>query len=295
MKDEAAGSFIARERRMRRWRILHKEAMNFPVPSHGLHYSSPVSRDSTPPTGSLTILVIDDEPQIRRLVSNALTAEALFGADAAGTEVRVVEAATGSDGIDAAAAERPALVVLDLGLPDRAGVEVCREIRSFSIAPMLVLSARHQDTEKVLLLDAGADDYLTKPFSTVEFVARVRAQLRRARASGAGPAATVLVTFGDTTVDLQLRRVERDGTPLHITPTEFALLRVFVSHPRQTLTHRQLFAAVWGNVEGDAQQYLRVYVGHLRRKIELDPVRPRYIQTEPGVGYRFEPDGVLPV
>lgn len=254
-----------------------------------------MTRDATPFAGSLTILVIDDEPQIRRLVSNALTTESLLGLDANGTEVRVIEAATGSSGIDAAAAEVPALVILDLGLPDRAGVDVCREIRRFSLAPILVLSARHQDTEKVLLLDTGADDYLTKPFSTVEFVARVRAQLRRARAAAAAPAAATLVKFGDTTVDLQLRRVERDGTLLHVTPTEFALLRAFVSHPRQTMTHRQLFAAVWGNVEGDAQQYLRVYVGHLRRKIERDPVRPRYIQTEPGVGYRFEPDGLLPV
>jgi two-component system, OmpR family, KDP operon response regulator KdpE len=248
-----------------------------------------VPRDPATPTGSLTILVVDDEPQIRRLVSNALTAVALFGADP-DVEVRVIEAETGSAGIDAAAAEMPALIVLDLGLPDRSGLDVCREIRRWSTAPILVLSARHQDTEKVALLDAGADDYLTKPFSTVEFVARVRAQLRRARAVAATSPAAVLVRFGDMSVDLQLRRVERDGTLLHLTPTEFALLRAFVSHPRQTLTHRQLFSAVWGNVEGDAQQYLRVYVGHLRRKVEADPVRPRYIQTEPGVGYRFEPD-----
>ncbi len=246
-------------------------------------------RDTPTPTGSLTILVIDDEPQIRRLVSNALTPLVLFGADA-DVDVRVIEAATAVEGIDAAAAELPALIVLDLGLPDRPGLEVCREIRSWSTAPILVLSARHQDTEKVVLLDAGADDYLTKPFSTVEFVARVRAQLRRARAGSTTPAAAVVVRFGDMSVDLQLRRVERDGTLLHLTPTEFALLRALVSHPRQTLTHRQLFTAVWGNVEGDAQQYLRVYVGHLRRKIERDPVRPQYIQTEAGVGYRFEPD-----
>lgn len=246
-------------------------------------------RDTYTPTGSLTILVIDDEPQIRRLVSNALTPLALFG-EGAEVGVRVVEAATAVEGIDAAAAELPALVVLDLGLPDRPGLDVCREIRRWSMSPILVLSARHQDTEKVALLDAGADDYLTKPFSTVEFVARVRAQLRRARAVSATSTAAVVVRFGDTSVDLQLRRVERDGALLHLTPTEFSLLRAFVTHPRQTLTHRQLFTAVWGNVEGDAQQYLRVYVGHLRRKIERDPVRPRYIQTEPGVGYRFEPD-----
>ncbi len=243
--------------------------------------------------GSLTILVVDDEVQIRRLVANALTAASLMGADAAGTGVRVVEASTGRDGIDRAAAEQPALVVLDLGLPDRPGLDVCREIRRWSMAPILVLSARHEDTEKAALLDAGADDYMTKPFSTVEFLARVRAQLRRAR-SATPEHAPQVVRFGDTMVDLQRRRVEREGALLHLTPTEFALLRAFVLHPRQTMTHRQLFGAVWGNAEGDAQQYLRVYVGHLRRKIEEDPVRPRFIQTEPGVGYRFEPDGVRP-
>lgn len=255
-------------------------------------YNSTVPTETNAETGSLTVLVIDDEPQIRRLVSNALTATALLGADATRATVRIVEAATGEAGIDAAAAELPALVILDLGLPDRSGLEVCREIRRWSQAPILVLSARHQDTEKAALLDAGADDYLTKPFSTVEFLARARAQLRRARSSPASPAA--VVRFGEILVDLQLRRVERNGALLHVTPTEFALLRAFVSHPRQTMTHRQLFAAVWGNAEGDAQQYLRVYVGHLRRKIEDDAVRPRFLQTDPGVGYRFEPDGQLP-
>src|SRR5437868_5413806 len=242
----------------------------------------------------LTILVIDDEPQIRRLIHNALADVPLIDSDGSDAmDARVLEAATGREGIDLAAAEAPALVVLDLGLPDTPGVTVCREIRRWSAAPIIVLSARHADTEKAELLDAGADDYVTKPFSTVEFVARVRAQLRRARSTPAGPAA-VVVTFGDLAVDLQRRRVERAGTLLHLTPTEWALLRTLVAHPRQTLTHGQLFRAVWGNVAGDAQQYLRVYVGHLRRKIEADAVRPRYIQTEPGVGYRFEPDGVTP-
>jgi two-component system KDP operon response regulator KdpE len=207
-----------------------------------------------------------------------------------------LEAGTGGEGIDLAAAEQPALVVLDLGLPDMHGIDVCRELRRWSAAPIIVLSARHLDTEKAALLDAGADDYMTKPFSTLELLARVRAQLRRARAAGGngGGGDAAVVTFGDLVVDLQRRRVERDGRLLHVTPTEWALLRTLVSHPRQTLTHRQLFHAVWGNAAGDAQQYLRVYVGHLRRKIEADPVRPRFIQTEPGVGYRFEPDGTRP-
>ncbi len=248
----------------------------------------------------LTVLVIEDEPQIRRLVRNALTTEGarlMPDGDASddGRTVRIVEADTGQSGIDLAAGEVPALIILDLGLPDMQGFDVCREIRSWSNSPIIVLSARHSDTEKVSLLDAGADDYITKPFSTVEFVARVRAQLRRTRRPIAGgEASPAVATFGDIVVDQQRRRVERDGEPIHLTPTEWALLRTLIAHPRQTLTHRQLFKAVWGNAAGDAQQYLRVYVGHLRRKIEADPVRPRFLQTDAGIGYRFEPDGTAP-
>lgn len=242
------------------------------------------------PAVPLATLVIDDEPQIRRVVRNALRNDALASnADATPPAVRVLEAATGREGIDLAAAEQPGLIILDLGLPDLTGIAVCREIRRWSNAPIIVLSARHEDTEKAALLDAGADDYLTKPFSTVELQARVRAQLRRAR-QVAGPPPDATLRLGDLVVDLDLRRVERGGVLIHLTPTEWALLRTFVEHPRRTMTHRQLFAAVWGNSEGDAQQYLRVYVGHLRRKIEQDPMRPRYLHTEPGVGYRFEPD-----
>ncbi|MBL0170076.1 MAG: response regulator transcription factor [Gemmatimonadaceae bacterium] len=241
-------------------------------------------------TGQLTILIVDDEAPIRRALKHALTAQALLEPGVQDVTVRVVEAATAREGIDLAAAERPALVILDLGLPDKPGIDVCREIRKWLDAPILVLSARHQDTEKAALLDAGADDYVTKPFSTMELVARVRAQLRRARsASSTTPA---VCAFGEWVVDVQRRRVERAGVLVRFTPTEFALLRAFVLHPRQTLTHRQLFAAGWGNAEGDAQQYLRVYVGHLRRKLEDDPVRPRFIHTEPGIGYRFEPDSL---
>lgn len=245
---------------------------------------------------TLTVLVIDDEPQIRRLVRNALTPEALHldaGNDGAGAEcdVRVLEAGDGRCGIDLAAAESPALVILDLGLPDMDGLAVCREIRSWLGAPIIVLSARQSDMEKARLLDAGADDYVAKPFSTVEFLARVRAQLRRARRSAGNDSTAVVLSFGDVTVDQQRRRAEREGQPVHLTRTEWALLRAFITHPRRTLTHQQLFRMVWGNASGDAQQYLRVYVGHLRRKLEQDPVRPLFLQTEPGVGYRFEPDG----
>ena len=246
---------------------------------------------------TVPVLLVEDEPQIRRLVRNALNADPTFlrlglAATEATPELRVIEAATGQEGIDRAVAEEPALVVLDLGLPDMEGLVAAREIRRWSSAPIIVLSARHTDTEKAALLDAGADDYVTKPFSTVEFMARVRTQMRRraeaVRRDGANP----LIAFGDVRIDQQRRRVERKGEAIHLTPTEFALLRALVTHAGQTLTHRQLFREVWGNAAGDAQQYVRVYVGHLRRKIEEDPVRPKYIQTESGVGYRFEADGV---
>ena len=255
------------------------------------------SHDSSVHDDAITVLLIEDEPQIRRLVRNALHGDPTFlrlgleDTDAT-PELRVLEAATGQEGIDRAAGEAPALVILDLGLPDMEGLAVAREIRRWSSAPILVLSARHADTEKAALLDAGADDYVTKPFSSVELMARVRTQMRRRRASVRHDGAADVITFGDIIVDQQRRRVERKGEAIHLTPTEFALLRVLASHPRQTLTHRQLFQEVWGNAAGDAQQYVRVYVGHLRRKIEEDPVRPMFIQTEAGVGYRFEPEGV---
>jgi two-component system, OmpR family, KDP operon response regulator KdpE len=221
-----------------------------------------------------TILVVDDEPQIRRVVKNAFQ----------GAGAKVVEAATGSDGIDRAAAERPDLIILDLGLPDITGVEVCREIRKWSGAPILVLSARHSDEEKVALLDAGADDYVTKPFSTPELQARARALLRRATAPGGSGS----IAIGELVLDPVAHSVTRGGELLHLTRTEWELLRVLMSHAGRVLTHQQLFRAVWsGRAFGDAQQYLRVYVAHLRRKIEPDPVRPRYIHTEAGVGYRF--------
>jgi len=228
-----------------------------------------------------TVLVIDDEPQVRRLIRNAL-----------GKEMRVIEASTGREGIDMAATESPALIVLDLGLPGTLGVELCKEIRLWSDVPILVLSDRPADHEKAALMAAGANDYITKPLTAADFSARVGAHLRHGPRDGAA-SKEVVVRLGSLTIDLHHRRVERDGDPVHLTRTEWALLRALVSHPRETLSHRQLFHAVWGDASGDAQQYLRVYVGHLRRKIELDPLRPRYIQTEPAVGYRFEPESAV--
>jgi two-component system KDP operon response regulator KdpE len=225
----------------------------------------------------LTTLVVDDEPQIRRVIRNALD----------GDGMRVLEAATGQQGIDLAAAECPHLIVLDLGLPDISGAEVCRAIRGWSTAPILVLSARHSDEEKVRLLDLGADDYLTKPFSTREFQARVRAQLRRATMAGR-PDADARLAIGGLVIDLPARRVTRDEVAIHLTPIEWELFRTLVVNRGRTMTHRQLFAEVWSRSHGDAQQYLRVYVANLRRKIEHDAVRPQLIITEPGVGYRFD-------
>jgi two-component system KDP operon response regulator KdpE len=225
-----------------------------------------------------TVLVIDDEPQIRRVVRNAVQSEA----------ANVLEAGDGREGIDVAAAERPQLIVLDLGLPDMDGIAVCREIRSWSSAPIIVLSARHSPQEKAALLDAGADDYITKPFSTIEFQARLRAALRRARASTTGVADAPIVADG-LTIDLAKPSVARDGKAIHLTKTEWDVLRTLARHSGRTMTHRQIFTEVWGNSYGDAQQYLRVHIRSLRRKMETDPVRPRLIVTEPGVGYRFEP------
>jgi two-component system KDP operon response regulator KdpE len=223
------------------------------------------------------VLIIDDEPQIRRVVRNALSEIA----------ARVVEASTGREGIDLAAAQRPNLIILDLGLPDVDGLTVCREVRQWSTAPILVLSARHSDREKVALLDAGADDYITKPFSPSELQARIRAQLRRASLIGA-PSSEQIVELDGVVIDLAKPLLKKDGVAVHLTKTEWDLLRTLVRHAGRTLTHQQIFREVWGNSYGDAQQYLRVHVRSLRRKIEPDPVRPKLIVTEPGVGYRFE-------
>jgi two-component system, OmpR family, KDP operon response regulator KdpE len=231
---------------------------------------------TTTPLATTTVLVIDDEPQIRRVVRNALEAS---GAS-------VIEADTGRAGLDRAAAQRPQLIVLDLGLPDLNGISVCIEIRKWSNAPIVVLSARHSDAEKISLLDAGADDYVSKPFSTSELMARIRAQLRRS-ALPATSAERETVTLDGLELDLARRTAQRDGAEIHLTPIEWDLLRAFVRHAGRTLTHHQIFREVWRNAAGDAQSYLRVHIANLRRKIEPDAVRPVLIITEPGVGYRF--------
>lgn len=230
-----------------------------------------------------TVLVIDDEPEIRRALRRTLSL----------LPAAVIEAPTGAEGIDRAVASQPDVVILDLGLPDVPGIEVCRAIRGRSNAPVLVLSARRSEAEKVALLDAGADDYVVKPFGLDELTARVRAQLRRAEAQHA-TATEHVVRIGPLVIDLDARAVTRDGARVHLTRIEWDLLHTFVAHRGRTLTHRQLFEAVWRRAHGNAQQYLRVHLTNLRRKIEADPAAPEIIVTESGVGYRMVPEQEAP-
>jgi len=224
-----------------------------------------------------SVLVIEDEKKIREIVRDALCEPA----------DRWFDAGTGAEGLAIAAAEHPDLIVLDLGLPDMDGIEVCRRLRAMTTAPIVVLSARQSEHDKVALLDAGADDYVTKPFGPIELRARVRAQLRRARMP-TGPQGDQPLVIGDLTIDIDRRTVARGGRSVHLTPTEWALLVALATNPGRTLTHEQLFHAVWGKAYGQPQQYLRVYITHLRKKIEAEPYAPRFVITEPGVGYRFE-------
>ena len=227
-------------------------------------------------TSVRSILLVDDELPIRRALKNALQDVA----------EHVLEASTGTEAIDIAATQHPDLIILDLGLPDISGAEVCREIRRFATMPIVVLSARHDEQDKVELLSLGADDYVTKPFSTKELLARVKAQLRRANAQTTLPDGPIAV--GDLSINIARRVLLRDGNAVRLTPIEWNILRALVLAAGRTLTHRQLFDAVWGRQYGDPQQYLRVHITNLRRKIESQPAAPRFVITEPGVGYRFE-------
>lgn len=222
------------------------------------------------------VLIIEDDTAIRSVVRAAVEAD---GGCA-------FEASTVQAGLALAATERPDLIVLDLGLPDGDGRTVCHALRASGAVPILVLSARGRDTDKAELLDGGADDYLTKPFSTIELRARMRAQLRRARLAGPQRDHDAYVT-GGLVIDFEGRIVARDGIEVHLTPTEWSLLKALSADAGRTVTHGQLFSRVWGREYGDAQKYLRVYIAQLRRKIEQDPLRPALIITEPGVGYRF--------
>jgi two-component system KDP operon response regulator KdpE len=223
------------------------------------------------------VLAVDDEPQILRALRTSLVAHGYA----------VSTATTGEEALALAAGERPDLVVLDLGLPDLDGVEVIGRLRAWSRVPVVVLSVRDAQAEKVAALDAGADDYLTKPFGVEELLARIRATLRRATPNDANAPA---LRYGPLEVDLAKRLVRRDGTPVHLTPTEYDLLEALVTNPGKLLTHPWLLRRVWGPAYGDESHYLRVYVRQLRHKLGDNPASPTYILTEPGVGYRWLPD-----
>jgi two-component system KDP operon response regulator KdpE len=225
-----------------------------------------------------TAIVIEDEPQIRRFVRLALEAEGWT----------VFEAASLRDGLAAAGTRQPDLLVLDLGLPDGEGVALIRDVRQWSDVPIVVLSARVEEAGKIEALDAGADDYLTKPFGTGELLARVRANLRRQRAArhDADPAQRA-VRFGDIEVDPAARIVRRSGVDVHLTPTEYRMLMVLVANAGRVMTQRQLLVAVWGPAHVEQSHYLRIYMGHLRQKLEADPAQPVHLLTETAVGYRL--------
>jgi len=223
------------------------------------------------------VLIVEDEVEIRRFVRMALGAEGFEVIEADGVRRGVIEAGT----------RRPDLVVLDLGLPDGDGVELIRDLRAWSDMPIVVLSARTTETDKIGALDAGADDYLVKPFSAGELLARVRAQLRRRTRAGAD--GSTKIEFGDVKIDLLHRTVEKADAPVHLTPIQYRLLVHLAGHPNCVRTHRQLLHAVWGSSHGEDTPYLRVYMGQLRKKVESDPSQPRHLLTEAGIGYRFVP------
>lgn len=224
-----------------------------------------------------TVLVIEDEAQMLKFVRVSLAAQGY----------RVLEATTGEDGLRQAASYTPDLIVLDLGLPDLDGMEVTKKIREWSAAPIIVVSARGHEEDKVRALDEGADDYLTKPFGTGELLARIRVALRHAARTAQDPAATI-ATIGDVKIDLVKRLVFVGDTEVHLTPIEYKLVATLVKHAGMVLTHKQLLDQVWGPGHAHQTQYLRVYMTQLRHKLEKNPARPKYIVTEPGVGYRLK-------
>ena len=226
-------------------------------------------------------VVIEDEPQIRRFVRGALEAEGW----------QVHEAATLRSGLAEAGTRKPDLLVLDLGLPDGDGIDLIRDVRGWSNLPIIVLSARVDEADKVAALDAGADDYLTKPFGVGELLARVRANLRRPRGvRGTADEADAIFRFGDVEIDRRARVVRREGSDVHLTPIEYRLLSALAANAGRVLTHRQLLREVWGPSHTEQSHYLRIYMGHLRHKLERDPAQPRHLLTETAVGYRLVAD-----
>jgi two-component system, OmpR family, KDP operon response regulator KdpE len=228
---------------------------------------------------SQRILVVDDEPQITRVLRRSLAAR--------GYEIQV--AGEGEEALEICNAWKPDLVITDLSMPNMGGLELCRHIRAGSQTPIIVLSVKGEERTKVEALDAGADDYVTKPFGMDELLARVRAALRRAPAAADQQAKVLQV--GDFHVDLEARGVQARGVDVHLTPKEYDLLIHLIRHANKALTHRALLGAVWGGDYVEQTEYLRVFIGQLRKKIEVDPANPRYILTEPWIGYRFNPEG----
>jgi len=226
-------------------------------------------------SGEITVLLIEDEPQIRRVVRSVLEGEGF----------RVFEAESGQRGLIEAGARKPDLLIVDLGLPDMEGVELVREFRSWSEAPILILSARVEEEDKIVALDSGADDYLTKPFGVGELLARTRALTRRRLR---GQENSHRIAFGEVEIDFSRRSVSRNGEPVHLTTLEYRLLCVLAANPGKVLTHRHLMREVWGPAYSESSHYLRIYVSRLRQKLERNPAEPEHFITETGVGYRFE-------
>jgi two-component system KDP operon response regulator KdpE len=227
-----------------------------------------------------TILIVDDEPQIRRVMLTTLSSHGYT----------VVEAKSGEEALNLIRADRPDLIILDVNLPGISGLETCREIRASSEVPIIMLTVRNSERDKVQALDAGADDYVVKPFGVEELMARIRAALRRATPGESIPA----FAGEDLTIDFEKRAVTVKGNPVKLTPKEFELLRQLVANTGKSQAHRRLLQAVWGPDYGDENEYLRVFINQLRKKIEPDPSHPRYIHTEPWIGYRFDPPAAKP-
>ena len=225
---------------------------------------------------SATLIVIEDEAQIRRFLRTTLASEGYL----------VVEAETGKQGLTEAATRKPDLIILDLGLPDMDGVEVVKELRAWSAVPIVILSARSQESDKISALDAGADDYLVKPFGVGELLARIRVALRHVSSAANGEEEGVF-SVDELKVDMIHRKVTVNGAEVHLTPIEYSLLTVLVKHAGKVLTHRLLLKEVWGPNYVERAHYLRIYMGTLRHKLEKDPARPRFLLTEVGVGYRL--------